>query len=146
MANEMPNPDDYKGLSRAVLQYSERFNQLVQRIKKSDFSEKEWAPIEDLVDVENFQRMGVFLTDRAEVFGWPQYKKTIMQYGGMTHWEGTLRRITEGPNVVILELEERNTTAGVMDVANTVTIYEFNKAGKLHHLDVYVMPLSKRDS
>jgi hypothetical protein len=142
MANEMPNPDDYKGLSRKVLQYGERFNQLVQRIKKPGFSEKEWDSLEELVDIPNFQRMGIFLTKRAEIFGWPQYKKTIMQYAGATSWEGTLRRITEGPNVVILELEERNTTAGVTDVSNTVTIYEFNEAGKLRHLDVYVMPLA----
>jgi hypothetical protein len=141
MANEMPNPDDYRGLSRAVLQYGDRFNRLVQRLKKPDFSETEWGPIEELVDVENFERMGVFLTDRAEVIGWPQYKKIISQYAGATSWEGTLRRITEAPNLVILELEERNTTAGVMDVANTVTIYEFNAAGKLRHLDVYVMRL-----
>ena len=30
---------------------------------------------------------------------------------------------------------------GTTDVSNTVTIYEFTDAGKLRHLDVYVMPL-----
>jgi hypothetical protein len=45
---------------------------------------------------------------------------------------------------VYLELEERNSRDGVMDVSNTVTIYEFSPAEKLVKLDVYVMPLGKR--
>jgi hypothetical protein len=62
----------------------------------------------------------------------------------MTAWEGTLRRITEVPNLVFLELEERNTRDGVTDVSHTVTIYEFNSAAKLQKLDVYVAPIAKR--
>ncbi len=139
--NEMPDPEDYSGLSRKVLQYSEAFNEIVGKIKEPGFSDADWAPLEALVDVDNFERMGVFLTDQAEVIDWEQYKKYISQYGGATSWAGTLRRITEVPGLVILELEERNTRNGVTDVSNTVTIYEFNDAGKLRHLDVYVMPL-----
>lgn len=75
---------------------------------------------------------------------WREYKKFITQYGGMTSWEGTLRRITEVPGLVFLELEERNTRDGVTDVSNTVTIYEFNQADKLRKLDVYVAHIAKR--
>lgn len=139
--NEMPDPAEYSGLSRNVLQYSEAFNQIIGKIKEPGFSDADWTPLETLIDTENFERMGVFLTPVAEVIGWEQYKKYITQYGGGTSWEGTLRRITEVPGLVILELEERNTRDGVTDVANTVTIYKFNDAGKLVHLDVYVMPL-----
>jgi hypothetical protein len=144
MANEMPDAADYTGLSRKVLQYAERFRRLVGKIKQPDFSEAEWAPLEELVDVENFRRMGVFLTPRAEVTNWQQYKKLINEYGGLTSWEGTLRRITEVPGLVFLELEERNSRDGVTDVSNTVTIYEFNAAGKLCKLDVYVAHLEQR--
>ena len=144
MANEMPNPASYKGLSRKVLEYGEAFAQLVENIKKPGFSDASWARLEDLVDIENFERVGVFLTERAEVIRWPQYKKYISQYGGATVWEGTLRRITEVPGLVFLELEERNTRGGITDVSNTVTIYAFNAAGKLCHLDVYVAHLEKR--
>lgn len=138
MANEMPNSEDYKGSSRKVLQYSENFLRIVNKIKQPGFSQADWAPLEELVDVKNFQRVGVFLTSRAEVSNWQQYKQLITQYGGMTSWEGTLRRITEVRGLVFLELEERNTRDGVTDVSNTVTIYEFNQAGKLFKLDVYV--------
>lgn len=57
-----------------------------------------------------------------------------------------MRRITEGPGVVIQELEERNTRDGVTDVVNTVMIFTFNDAGKFDHLDVYVAPLRKQPS
>lgn len=142
MANEMPDPDDYTGLSRAVLQFGKGFREVVDKIKQPGFSEADWAPLEALVDVDRFERVGVFLTARAEVIGWPQYRSYVTQYGGDISWEGTLRCLTENGNRVIQELEERNTRNGVTDVSNTVTIFEFSDAGKLEHLDVYVMPLS----
>jgi hypothetical protein len=143
MANEMPNPEDYQGLSRKVLQYCDNFRRIADKIREQRFSAADWAPIEALVDVEKFQRVGVFLTNRVEVSGWQEYKKLIEQYGGMTSWEGTLRRITEVPGLVFLELEERNTREGVTDISNTVTIYKFDGAGKLAKLDVYVAHLGQ---
>jgi hypothetical protein len=144
MANEMPNPDQFKGLSRKVLQYSERFPQLIAKMKAPGFSDADWAPLEELVDTENFERFGVFLTATSEVIDWKTYKRYIAQYAGATTWEGTLRRVTEVPGLVILELEERNTSNGQMNVSNTVTIYEFNPTGKLRHLDVYVSHIENR--
>ena len=142
MANQMPGSQEYSGLSQKVLRYSEAFAHIVSRSKSDVASATDWAPIEELVDMDQFERVGVFLTPRAEVIGWGQYKSYITQYAGDTAWEGTLRHITEVPGRVILELEERNTRAGHTDVSNTVTIYDFNDAGKLRHLEVYVMPLS----
>jgi hypothetical protein len=144
MANEMPSAQEYTGLARKVLQYSEGFLKIVNAIKQPGFREADWAPLEELVDVKNFRRQGVFLTDRAEISDWRQYRQLITEYGGMTAWEGTLRRITEVPNLVFLELEERNTRDGVTDVANTVTIYGFNSVAKLVKLDVYVAHIGKR--
>src|ERR1700722_19180077 len=117
MANEMPKSANYKGLSRAVLQYSEQFLQIVNKMKQPGFSEADWAPLEDLVDVANFRRVGVFLTERVEVSNWQEYKQFITQYGGKTSWEGTLRGITGVPGLVFLELEERNMRDAAADVA-----------------------------
>ncbi len=144
MANEIPDSKTYTGLSRKVLEYSEHFLRIVNKIKQSSISDADWAPMEELIDLKNYRRMGVFEGAQAEFSTWQQYRKIIEQYGGMTEWEGTLRRITEVPGLVYLELEERNSRDGVMDVSNTVTIYGFNKEDKLIKLDVYVMPLGKR--
>ena len=88
MANEMPSSANYTGLSRKVLLYSERFTQIVNKIKKPGFSQADWGPLEELVDVKGFQRVGVFLTARVEVSNWQEYKGFITQYGGTTSWEG----------------------------------------------------------
>ncbi len=144
MANEMPNPENFNGLARKVLQYAERFSDLVTTLKQRNLTDADWAAMEELVDVENFRRHGVFLGDLMEQSTWQEYKAIINQYGGMTSWEGTLRRITEVPGLVFLELEERNTRGGVIDVSNTVTIYQFNGDDKLIKLDVYIGPLGKR--
>lgn len=144
MANEMPSSEGYKGLSRKVLQYSENFLRIVNKIKKPDFRASDWAALEELVDVKNFQREGVFLTNTVEVSNWSQYKQLLTEYGGATAWEGTLRRITEVPGLVFLELEERNTRDGVTDIANTVTIYEFNQDSRLCKLHVYVSHVGQR--
>ena len=144
MANEMPGSESYRGLSRKVLQYSENFLRIVNKLKQSGLSAADWAPLEEIVDVRDFRRLGVFLTNQAEVSNWQQYKQLITQYGGGTAWEGTLRRITEVQGLVFLELEERNTRDGVTDVSNTVTIYKFNDAGRLSNLDVYVSHVGQR--
>lgn len=144
MANEMPSSNDFTGLSRKVIQYSEAFSELVQKAKARGLTDADWGPIEELVDVDGFERLGVFLMPQGEVLDWPTYKGYVSKYSANTTWEGTLRRITETAGRVILELEERNARDGVVDVSNTVTIYEFTDAGKLRHLDVYVMPLGKR--
>ena len=141
MANEMPPSDTFTGLSQKVVRYSEGFVRIVDTLKSRPLTEADWEPMTSLVDPAVFERVGVFLGAKAEIIGWETYKSYVSLYAGSTFWEGTLRHITEQPGRVILELEERNTRDGVTDVSNTVTIYEFNDAGKLCHLDVYVMPL-----
>jgi hypothetical protein len=144
MANEIPDSSQYRGLSRKVLQYSERFVQVVNTLKQRPLTASDWAPLEELVDTQSFRRVGVFLTPAVETSNWQQYQGFIAQYGGYTSWEGTLRRITEVTGLVFLELEERNTMKGVVDIANTVTIYRFNDAARLVHLDVYVAHIGQR--
>lgn len=145
MAHEIPAAANFTGLTRTVMEYGEAFGAIVKRLKEPDFSEEEWAPLEKLVDVDNFVRQGVFLTDKAETIDWPTYKSYITRYGGATDWEATLRHITEGPNRrVIQELEERNTRDGFTHIANTMMAYGFDDAGRVKTLEVYVMSLNDR--
>lgn len=143
MAHEIPSSEKFTGLSRKVLEYSERFADLVKRLKKPDFSDASWRPLEELVDVDNFVRQGVFLTDKTETIDWQTYKSYITKYAGATDWEATLRHLTEQGNRVVLELEERNTHSGVTDFANTVMAYGFDGTGRVKTLEVYVMSLKK---
>ncbi len=140
MANEMPSSREFTGLTRKVIEYSEQFTAIMAK-QGSAPTEADWAEFEKLVDVENFERHGVFTGAKAEKFGWDTYKSYLVNYAGDARWEGTVRHVTEEPGRVILELEERNYQSGVCHVANTVTIYEFGPDERLRHLDVYVMPL-----
>lgn len=144
MANEMPPSSEFTGLSRAVIAYSEAFAGIAAIAKAGTLGDADWAEMEKLVDVDGFVREGVFLGPQAEVIDWATYRHYVTQYGGHTDWEGTLRRMTEVPGLVVLELEERNTRGGITHVSNTVTIYEFNDAGKLKRLHVYVSPIGER--
>lgn len=144
MANEMPRSADFTGLTRKVIAYSEAFSALVVAAKHGPLADADWAVIEKLVDVDTFQRMGVFLGPQAEVIDWATYRHYVSQYAAGSSWEGTLRHVTEHGSRVILELEERNSRDGVTDVSNTVTVYDFDQADRLCHLDVYFMPLGKR--
>lgn len=138
MANEMPPSSDFSGLSRKVIEYSEHFKRISDKLKSTSDLSAEWAAMEKLVDTANFRREGVFLTSKSESFGWDVYKDYVTKFGAGVVWEGTLRRITEVPGLVFLELEERNSHSGTTNISNTVTIYKFNDAGKLAALDVYV--------
>jgi hypothetical protein len=142
MAHEIPGSKNFTGLSRKVIEYSERFALIVAHIKDPEFPDTLWQSLEELVDVDNFVRQGVFLTATPETIDWPTYKSYITQYAGGTRWEGTLRHITEQGNRVILELQERNTRDGFTHIANTVTVYDFNEAGRVRTLEVYVMSLN----
>ncbi len=143
MATEIPPSNTFTGLTRQVIAYGEAFEHVIAALKQGGAGGADWAGLEALVDAAAFERVGMFLTAEVETIDWPTYRRYISQYGHMTGWDGKLRRITESGNVVFQELEERNTRAGVTDISNTVTVFEFNAAGRIVHLDVYVAHLGQ---
>lgn len=144
MATEIPPSNTFTGLTQQVIAYGEGFEHVIAALKQGEADEADWARLEALVDAAAFERVGMFLTAEVETIDWPTYRRYVSQYGHMTGWDGKLRRITESGNVVFQELEERNTRAGVTDISNTVTVFEFNAAGRIVHLDVYVAHLGQR--
>jgi hypothetical protein len=141
MATEIPPSSEFAGLTRNVIAYSEAFEALVAVSKTRALTDADWARIEALVNVATWERVGVFLTATVETIDWPTYKGYVSQFAKHTNWDGKLRRVTEAGNVVVLELEERNSQGAKTDISNTVTIYAFDGAGKLINLDVYVAHL-----
>lgn len=130
--------DQYSGLSRRVLEYSRLMKQLVDQAKQPGFSEASWAPIAAMVDTQRFERVGNF----KEVMTWGEYIAFLTPWAQGSSWECSFRRVTEAPGRVYLELEERSGIGGHTSVVNSVSVYEFDEAGKLVHLDIYLqMPL-----
>ena len=94
MATEIPPSSEFAGLTRKVIEYSERFHALVDLSKTRELTETDWEPIEALVDTARFERQGVFLGPESETFGWGTYKSHISSFGKHTDWDGKLRRVT----------------------------------------------------
>lgn len=124
----------YSGLSRKVLDYSLIMKRLVDAAKQPGFSVESWAPLAELVATDEFERVGNF----KEVMTWPEYTQFLTRWAMGSEWEGSFKRITEHGDVVFLELEERSRVGEHRSVVNSLTVYEFNDAAKLRHLDIYL--------
>jgi hypothetical protein len=130
--------DRYTGLSRKVLDYSLEMKRMVDAGKQPGFSERDWAGLASMVATDVFERVGNF----KEVMTWPEYVGFLTGWVSTSEWESSFKRVTEGDNVVLLELEERSRVGDYASVVNSVSVYEFDAAGKIKHLDIYLqMPM-----
>lgn len=126
--------DDYTGLSRSVLDYCIITRALVDEAKQPGFTVDSWAPLAELIDTANFVRVGNF----KEVMNWEEYVNFLTNWAAASQWECSFKRITEVGNVVFLELEERSRIGDFSNSVNSASVYEFNKSGKITHIDVYL--------
>lgn len=128
----------YSGLSRKVLDYSQAMKALLDESKKPGFDPARWEEMGAFLDTANFERVGNF----KEVMDWPTYRDFLAGWAPNAEWECSFKRVTENGNLVLLELEERTTMGGAQNAVNSLSVYEFDDAGKVYHLDIYLqMPL-----
>ncbi len=123
---------DHPPLARKVLEYSDIMKQLVDAAKSPGFTAASWGPLAELVAVDEFERVGCWL----EVQDWHTYVEFLTGWATISEWECSFRRVTEKDGVVFLELEERSGPADNQHAVYSCTVYEFNDAGKLKHLDI----------
>ena len=118
-------------LTRAVLEYEQTIKRLVPTVE----APADWAQLAEFVAVDEFERVGTFL----EVQDWQQYTQMLTQWASATDsFETTVRRVSELPGFVYFEVEERHFRGGIVNVVNSMTVFGFNDAGKIRHLDVYL--------
>lgn len=122
------------GRSRIVLEYSLITKRLVEAAKNPDFTSADWAPLAELIDVDNFVRVGPF----KEVMDWTSYVEFLTNWAKSSEWNCTFQRLTETPDVVFLELEERSHMGDFSSVVNSVSVYEFNPDNKVRRIAVYL--------
>jgi hypothetical protein len=129
-----PDITTYTGRSRTVLDYSRLMKRLVDEAKQPGFTVESWAPLAELIDTPNFVRVGNF----KEVMNWQEYVSFLTNWATASEWDSSFKRVTEVGNVVFLELEERSRIGDFSNSVNSVSVYEFNDAGKITHIDVYL--------
>ncbi len=118
-------------LSQKVSAYERVMRELVPSVAAST----DWAPLEDLVAIENFERTGVF----REVQDWRQYAEMLTAWArSIDAFETTVRRVTEASNLVFYEIEERHFRGESVTTVNSMTVFSFDERGKIQHLDVYL--------
>lgn len=126
--------DDHTGRARAVLDYSLVVKRVVDGAKAPGFSAEAWAPLAELCAVDDFERVGTF----KEVMDWDGYVAFLTAWAPTAEWECSFRRITEAGDLVFLELEERTTMGGDTTAVNSLSVYEFDAADRIRHVDVYL--------
>jgi len=118
-------------LTHTVLEYTQTIGRLVPTAKDAS----DWAALADFVAVDEFERVGTFM----EVQDWEQYLEMLTQWASATEkFETTVRRVSELPGLVYFEIEERHFRGDAVHVVNSSTVFEFDEAGRIRHLDVYL--------
>jgi hypothetical protein len=123
--------DEIGPLTRKVMQYQDTVRQLVPTVKTPE----DWAPLASLIAIDRFERIGTFL----EVQNWQQYAEMLTQWAqSVDSFETTVRRVSELPELVYFEIEERHFYGNNARVVNSMTVFEFATDAKICHVDVYL--------
>ena len=122
-------------LSRRVLDFERTLRSLVRAAGEPGFGAAGWAPLAEFAAVGEFERVGTWM----EVMNWQQYTEFLDTWARSSMgFDTTVRRVSELPGLVYLEIEERHTRPGGVWLVNSLSVYEFNDDGKIRHLDVYL--------
>jgi hypothetical protein len=122
-------------LAQRVLDFEATVKRLVKAAKDPGFTAADWASLAEFVATGEFERVGTWM----EVMNWQQYTGFLTQWAKSSMgFDTVLRRVSELPGLVYLELEERHTRPGGVASVHSLSVYEFNADGKIKHLDVYL--------
>lgn len=121
-------------LTDVVIDYIAIMKRLYHKANQPNFSVADWAPLAELVMVDDFE----WVSHHRDVLSWGEYIRYLTQWAQSMTWESTVRRIHQWQNVVFLEHDERYTFDDKVDGARSISVFEFNPAGKIHRVAVYL--------
>ncbi len=118
-------------LTRKVFEYDKTMKRLVAGVE----GPADWAPLAEIVAVDQFERVGTFL----EVQNWNQYTEMLTRWALTTDaFETIVRRISELGALVYYEIEEHHFRGDNVNVVNSMTVFEFDTHDKIRRLNVYL--------
>lgn len=134
MASDAATPQG--PLSRRVLEFEATFRRVVADAKKKpEITPADFEPLAEFAAVDEFERIGAWM----EVMTWQEYVEFLVKFASSPRtFDTTIKRISELPRLVYLEIEERHAQGDDVAVVNSLSIYQFNDAGKIRHLDIYL--------
>jgi hypothetical protein len=118
-------------LTQKVIEYQD----MVRKLVTTAMTAEEWTPLSSFVAIDKFERVGTFL----EVQNWQQYVEMLIGWGqSIKSFETTVKRVTEVPNLVYFEVEERHFYGDAVHIVNSLSVFEFDSDAKISHLDVFL--------
>ena len=123
---------DYGPLLVRVIDYQDT----VKRMVRIAVTPEDWVePLSEFIAVDDFGRTGPFL----DVQDFRQYTEMVNGWArGTQDFDTTVRRITEVPQRVYFEVEERHQKGSATLTVNSMNVFEFDDDGKIRHLDVFL--------
>ena len=107
----------------------------MKRLVPTIKADEDWAPLESLVAVDEFERVGT----RREVQGWREYKQLLTGWAcAIARFETTVQRVSELPGLVYFAAEERHFRGEEVTVVNSLSVFEFDADEKIRRLSVYL--------
>ena len=137
--------EEHGALSQKVLEFLTVMDAVVNMDKEPPITAEDWAPLGELVDRDNFHRVGNF----GEQVNWPQYVDLLVRWANSSWWKGYVFRLREvpatadKPALVYLESEERANREhpvredGDYSTLASIAVYQFDDQGKITALHVY---------
>ncbi len=127
---------DHGSPGERVLQFIERMRTLVERGKRdSNVTPADWNVLADLVETADFERIGPF----HDAMNWDAYIAMLCGWVNATEgWEPVLKSLSEASDRVFAQCEEMITENGAVFPFYSLSMYEFNAAGKIHRIHVYM--------
>ena len=127
----MTTPGDAGPLTDKVLGYEAAMRRLVPTVRVQE----DWQPLTEFVAVEDFERVGTFMEHQD----WHAYAEMLTQWAGsIDSFETSLHRVSESGNLVYYEIEERHHRGDAVNVVHSMTVFDFDGAGKIRGLAVYL--------
>lgn len=121
-------------LENSVREYGAIANRLFDEAKKPGFTDANWAALAALVDVNEF----TWISPGYEQLNWHDYINYLNQWARVASWDSTFKRIHQWQDSVFLEQEERCTVGDTVDIVGMIAVFDFNAAGKIRRLAIYM--------
>lgn len=122
-------------LSQRVQQLVDVMRNNLVKAMKEGVQEADWAPLRDLIAVEEFERVGPF----RDALDWQGYVQLLCQWLNHSEgWDPVMKLRVEADGVVFMQCEEMITNGDRVDPFYSLSIYRFNDQGKIKRLEVYM--------
>ena len=121
--------------AQRVMQLFDIMKRMVEKGRQGGVTPDDWSVLAELLAIQEFERVGPF----HDAVDWPAYVQLLSQWVNHSQgWDPVIKRITEVPGLVYVQCEEMITHGDRVDPFYSLSLYEFNDAGKIRRIEVYM--------